>query len=256
MAMPEETLKERPSLEALVESGLLKLQSLHPGGLALTRELAELCDIRKGASVLDVASGTGESACFLAEEIGARVHGIDHSERMLRQAREKARARGLDLDFSQGDAAQLPFRDAEFDAVICECTLCFLQKSEVIREMLRVVRSGGHVGMHDLCWEEDTPDRLKRTLSEIEGERPETLEKWRRLFATAGLVRIRSVNKSEVMSRWMRESRKQLGVTGHLALFRKILPRWGFSGLWKILRSERVFSSRFLGYGIVEGTKP
>jgi hypothetical protein len=37
---------------------MLKLESLHPGGLELTRELAELCKIQKSAKVLDIASGT------------------------------------------------------------------------------------------------------------------------------------------------------------------------------------------------------
>jgi ubiquinone/menaquinone biosynthesis C-methylase UbiE len=234
---------------------MLKVESLHPGGLETTRELAGLCRIGEGASVLDIASGTGESACFLAGEFGARVHGVDYSEPMIRRARDKARAKGLEAEFSRADAANLPFGDDEFDAAICECTLCLLDKERVLGEMARVVRSGGCVGIHDLCWKEDTPDGPKRTLEEIEHESPETLEGWRRLFDRAGLVQVDSVDKSALMSEWMRDSRKQLGPTGQLTLTLKIVRRWGFRGLWRVLRSERVFSSGFLGYGIVTGTK-
>jgi ubiquinone/menaquinone biosynthesis C-methylase UbiE len=243
------------SLDDVVEAGMLKFGSLHPGGLELTRELAGLCHIQKGAKVLDVASGTGETACFLAERFAARVYGVDHSDHMILRAEAKARTKGLEVKFSRGEAANLPFGDAEFDAAICECTLCFLEKERVLGEMVRVVRPGGCVGMHDLCWQEGAPDGLKRTLAEIEDEEPETLAGWRGLFSQAGLVQIHAVDKSEEMSLWIQEARKQLGLTGQLILALKIVRRWGLRGLWRVLKSERVFASEFLGYGIVVGTK-
>ena len=64
---------EEASLESLIETELLKLQNLHPGGLELTEELAELCQVRRGTEVLELACGTGESACFLAERLGCPV---------------------------------------------------------------------------------------------------------------------------------------------------------------------------------------
>lgn len=246
---------DRPSLEGLVETGMLALESLHPGGLETTRQLASLCNIQQGAAVLDVASGTGETACFLTETFGARVTGVDRSDEMIARAAAKASARGLEVSFRNADAASLPFDDAAFDAAICECTLCFLDKPRVLGEMARVVRAAGCVGMHDLYWKEGAPDRLKRTLAEIEDERPETREGWRRLFESAGLVQITTVDKSDVMARWMRESRKRLGATGQLKLVMKIIRRWGLRGAWTVFRSERVFSSDLLGYALVVGRK-
>jgi len=246
---------DRPSLEALVETGMLSLESLHPGGLETTLQLAKLCNIQRGTKVLDVASGTGETACCLAESFGARVVGVDHSAEMIRRAEEKASARALEVKFKEADAADFPFADSEFDAAICECTLCFLDKPRVLAEMVRVVRPGGCVGMHDLYWKEGAPEALKRTLADIEGEKPETLEGWRQLFDGAGLEQITVVDKSDVMSRWMRESRKQIGMTGQLILALKIIRRWGIRGVWRVLRSERVFSSDLLGYALLVGTK-
>src|SRR6516225_7227127 len=93
-----ETVEQSPareaSLEALIETELLKVESLHPGGLELTEELAELCEVRRGSDVLELACGTGESACWLAERRGARVVGLDRSPRMIQRAEQKARARG------------------------------------------------------------------------------------------------------------------------------------------------------------------
>lgn len=253
-------MREKPtepaSLEALVETGMLALDSLHPGGLETSRRLAELCGIASGTAVLDVASGTGETACFLAETRGARVRGIDVSEDMIRRAKAKAGARGLEVEFGKADATDLPFGDSEFDAVLCECTLCFLDKARVLGEMTRVARRGGRVGMHDLYWMEGVPDGPKRALAEIEREMPETLDGWRLLFERTGLVRVTAVDLAGAMSRWMRDSRKQLGWVGQIGLVRGVLRRWGVRGLRRVLRSERIFSSGRLGYAIVVGTKP
>ena len=83
------TAHQRPSLESLVESGDLNIQVLHPGGLDSTAELARTCRVDKDTRVLDVASGTGESACYLVQVFGAAVKGVDASERMIAAARRK-----------------------------------------------------------------------------------------------------------------------------------------------------------------------
>lgn len=246
----------RPSLEALIETGMLRLDSLHPGGLSLTRELIELCNVTRDARVLDVAAGTGETACLLAERFGARVTVVDRSPAMVRQAEAKARERGLAVECRVADAHSLPFGDGAFDAVMCECTLCFLDKDRVLGEMVRVVRPGGRVGMHDLCWRDGAPEGLKRSLADLEDERPETLDGWQRLFAGAGLADVVAIDKSALKARWMRDSHRALGLLGEVGLGLRIIRRWGLSGLWTVLRSERVFSSTQLGYAIVVGTRP
>jgi len=247
--------RNEASLETLVETGMLQLESLHPGGLDTTRELLNACHIVRGSRVLDVASGTGETACLLAEELDARVSAVDDSEEMVRRGRAKAAERGVDIVFERADAASLPFDDGTFDSAICECTLCLLDKPRVLAEMARVVRPGGTVGMHDLCWDEGAPDRLQRALRELEGEEPETLEGWRRLFEAAGLDQVTTVDKTDAKARWMRDSRRQIGFFGQIALTWRILRRWGLRGALRVLRSESVLSNRHLGYAIVVGTK-
>jgi len=253
-AYPSES--DRPSLEALVESGIVELESLHPGGLALTERLAELCGIGSGTRVLDVACGTGESACHLAEKLGAQVCGLDQSAELLARARAKADARGLAIEFRHGDAAALPFHDAAFDVAICECTLCLLDKDAVLGEMARVVRADGRVGMHDLYWTEDAPAALRGRLVEYESEYPETLAGWQRLFTEVGLIDVQTVDASDTKQHWMRDMRRQLGISGYLALGRHALGRWGVSGVWRMLMSERVFSDEHLGYALLVGHVP
>jgi SAM-dependent methyltransferase len=245
-----------PSIEQLLESGDLPVEVLHPGGLEITRELAERCRIGPGQRVLDVASGSGEAACFLAEKFQCSVVGVDASAIMIDRARSKARGRKLDVEFQQGDAHALPFGNDAFDAVVSECTTCVLDKARAIREMVRVAKPGGHVGIHDLCWRENSPDDLKQRLAELEGEHPETLEGWKRLFEESGLVDVVTVDKSGLLASWASDMKQQLGLSGELKIYWKVLRRWGFQGLRRIKQSEGVFRSEHLGYGLIVGTRP
>jgi arsenite methyltransferase len=247
---------QRPSLENLLESEDLGLEILHPGGLGTTRELATLCHIARGHKVLDVASGTGESICFLAQEFGCRVVGVDTSPYMVTRARAKSVQRGLPLEFLQGDAHNLPFGENTFDSVLSECTVCLLDKKRAIGQMVRVAKPGGYVGMHDICWREDTPEQLKTRLAELEGESPETLEGWQHLFEDAGLLDVTTVDKSDVIAEWDESIRKELGVWGQARVFLKAFRKWGIRGLRDVEESARIFQSQHTGYGIIVGRKP
>jgi SAM-dependent methyltransferase len=244
-----------PSLEELIESVDLKLEVLHPGGLAITKELAEFCHVSKDTKLLDVSSGTGESACFLAEQFGCQVTGVDVSDYMVDRARRKAAERGLSVAFKQGDAHNLPFDEHSFDAVISECTTCLLEKERAISEMVRVAKPGRYVGIHDICWKEDTPEQMKQKLAEIEGERPETLAGWKRLFEQAGLKDVVTVDKSSLIPDWEKSIRKELGLVGELKIFLKVLTKWGISGFKHVRASEQIFKSPHVGYGIIVGRK-
>jgi|SRR5579864_1346035 len=74
------TRENNPSLENLIESLNLRVKVLHPGGLETTKELAGLCQIRSECRVLDVASGTGETLCFLSETFQCKAVGVDASK--------------------------------------------------------------------------------------------------------------------------------------------------------------------------------
>jgi ubiquinone/menaquinone biosynthesis C-methylase UbiE len=252
-AHPDESA---PSLENLVEGLDLGEEVLHPGGLQTTRELAELCHIQNTSRVLDVASGTGEPLCFLAETLRCQAVGLDFSETMVRRAQKKALERHLAVEFHQGDAHDLPFDADTFDVAISECTLCLLGKERVIMEMARVVKHGGYVGFHDLLWKPTAPEQLKRRLFEIEKESPETLEGWKRLLEGAGLRDVVAVDESNLIPQWTHDFKKRLGVLGQLSAIWHILKRWGVRGLLRIRESERIFRSEHMGYCLMVGRKP
>ena len=155
----------------LYESEVARLllgDSFHPGGTRLTERLGGLLGLDAQSRVLDIASGTGTSALFLAERFSCEVVGVDYGSHNVEQSNAAASARGLDkrVSFRLGDAERLPFPVASFDAVICECAFCtFPDKTAASREFARVLRSGGGIGLSDLTRGSVLPEELSGLLA-------------------------------------------------------------------------------------------
>ncbi|HXG65813.1 MAG TPA: methyltransferase domain-containing protein [Blastocatellia bacterium] len=157
----------------LYESDYVKLllgDSFHPGGVKLTERLGEVLGLTPESRVLDVAAGQGASAIHLAQRFGCQVVGVDYGSDMARRANENAAAQGVSdrVRFEQGDAERLPFPDAAFDAIICECAFCtFPDKAAAAREFARALKPGGRVGLSDLTRAEALPKELDTLLAWI-----------------------------------------------------------------------------------------
>ena len=143
-------------------------ESYHPGGLALTRHLADSLGLRFGERVADVASGPGTTALLLAAKYGVTVEGIDLGPAAVAAATARAAAAGVEgrVGFRVGDAERLPLDDASVDAVLCECALCtFPDKAAATAEMARVLKPGGRVGITDVTLDRDRLDPQLATLA-------------------------------------------------------------------------------------------
>lgn len=156
---------------ALYETDWAKLllgESFHPGGLALTRRVGTLLGLKPGIRLLDVASGPGTSAIFLAQEFGCQVVGLDYGAEAVEAASVAATEAGqaASVRFEQGDAEGLPFEAESFDAIICECAFCtFPDKSQAAAEFSRVLRPGGRLGLSDLTRAGPLPPELETLLA-------------------------------------------------------------------------------------------
>jgi SAM-dependent methyltransferase len=112
-------------------------------------EFADLLGIGRDSDVLEVGSGSGGPAVYLAAERGCRITGVDINEHGIRNARALAESRGVGerARFEAVDAGQpLPFSANRFDAVVSNDAMCHIAgRPAVLRDWHRVLKPGGRV---------------------------------------------------------------------------------------------------------------
>jgi SAM-dependent methyltransferase len=109
--------------------------------------LAEAADVRAGDQVLDVAAGNGNATLAAARRF-ANVTSTDYVPALLDNAAARAAAEGQQIDFRVADAENLPFTDGRFDVVLSTFGVMFTPNHRrASGELLRVVRSGGRIGL-------------------------------------------------------------------------------------------------------------
>lgn len=117
-------------------------------------DLVAALEPQSGERWLDVATGTGAVA-RMATSAGARVTGLDLSPALIETARRESDGAGLDIRYDVGDAENLPYEDASFDAVVSTYGVMFApDHAAVARELARVCRPGGRLGL--ASWTEDS----------------------------------------------------------------------------------------------------
>ena len=109
--------------------------------------LAEAADVCADERVLDVAAGNGNATLAAARRF-ARVTSTDYVPHLLEKGAARAKAEGLDVEFKVADAEALPFDDGSFDVALSTFGAMFTpEHRKAAQELLRVVRSGGRIGM-------------------------------------------------------------------------------------------------------------
>jgi SAM-dependent methyltransferase len=114
------------------------------------RLILELLGDVSSRDILDVGCGDGALAVELCKR-GARVTGVDSSDRMIEAARVRAAQHGADVVFNVAGAEHLPFPPESFDIVVPVTVLCFVEDAApVFREMARILRPGGRLVIGEL----------------------------------------------------------------------------------------------------------
>jgi SAM-dependent methyltransferase len=118
-------------------------QYLEPGALQVFDRL----NVQPGERLLDVACGAGQLS-LPAARAGALVTGVDIAANLIAQARARAAAENLSIQFDEGDAEALPYPDESFDTVVSLIGAMFAPRPErVAAELVRVCRRGGRIVM-------------------------------------------------------------------------------------------------------------
>ena len=124
-------------------------------------EFVDRLDIKPGMRVLDVACGTGNTAIPEAKK-GADVTGVDIASNLIEQARARAEAEGVKAKFDVGDAEDMHYPNAAFDAVVTMFGAMFAPRPDVTAsEMKRVCKSGGFIAMANWTPEAFTGEMFK-----------------------------------------------------------------------------------------------
>jgi len=166
--------------------------TLWPVGDRLVRRIG----VGRGEDVLDIACGTGNAA-LRAAQAGGRTTGLDLTPELFDAGRALAADAGVEIDWVEGDAEDLPFPDESFDVVLSTFGVMFAPRHHVAAaEAARVLRPGGRLGFS--TW---TPEgftgRMFRALGSFAPPLPPFAEPplaWgdedhvRRLFEGTGIV--------------------------------------------------------------------
>jgi SAM-dependent methyltransferase len=178
-------MKDRAEHYILATGGrdIERLRLLHEVYGPGTEALFHRVGLRDGMRVVEVGCGSGNIACWVAEQIAPNgfVEGIDNSPAQIEQARKQAAARGLiNIDFRVADAYSPRLPESAFDLAYCRLVLMHLtDPAAALKEMRLLVRPGGKVVCEEMnlaCWLADPPARAMTRFIELNialGERRE-----------------------------------------------------------------------------------
>ena len=154
-----------------------------------------VAELRPGEAVLDLGSGAGLDLLMSARRVGStgRVIGLDMTPEMVELARQNA-AGADNVQVHLGRIEQIPLPDASVDVVISNCVLNLsADKPAVLREVARVLRPGGRLGVSDLIADDqaDSAEVMAEAAGIGAGVRPLTAAAYREALAAAGLAEVR-----------------------------------------------------------------
>lgn len=179
---------------------------LHVRGAEATVELAGLAALRAGERVLDVGSGLGGPARFLAERFGVDVTGADVTAAFVERAEELTRDAGLSdrVRFVHADATALPFADGAFDVGWTQhAAMNIRDKAALYAELRRTV---DRLALYDvIAGEGDAPEYPLPWASVPALSFLVTEDELRALLAAAGFHPTETRDVTEPARRWLRE---------------------------------------------------
>ena len=173
----------------------------HPGGIVLTKDVLANEHISSDSCILDAGCGTGQTAAYLFNQYKSNVFGLEINPIMLEKAKNRFEAQNLPIQLVRGSVEEIPFEDHTFDYVLSESVLAFVNKPKALRELFRVLKSGGRFIANEM-----TINRMLSEKDENEIKQFYSLdsllveEDWRDLLSKTGFKDITIEKEKQAMS--------------------------------------------------------
>lgn len=144
---------------------------INPGGIKGRDLLLESVEIKPGDKLLEVGCGTGHAACHIADQFKCDVTAVDVSEEMIETARKVVREEKMQdcVHVQMADTENLPFEDNTFDVVVAQAVLMFVNPTNALAELFRVLKPGGRFAALEFCWKRSPDDCLKTDTYDVCG---------------------------------------------------------------------------------------
>ncbi len=201
----EKLERDGVALAGLTEAVLKDYDQDHFGGIAAVDALARSAGITAESHVLDVCSGMGGPARYLADTYGCRVTGIDFTDSRVAGAARLTELVGLGhrVEFRSADALENPFPDQSFDVVVAQEAWCHIpDKPRLVAESVRVTKLGGSLAFTDPLerrpLDQATRARLRTSMAMVELQ---SLQGYCDLLAGAGCTVLQSDDLSDAWTR-------------------------------------------------------
>ncbi|MGG3887700.1 class I SAM-dependent methyltransferase [Metabacillus fastidiosus] len=170
----------------------LGIGGAHPGGINLTKQIFEKENINETSHILDVGCGTGQTAAYLATQYGAEVTGMDISPLMIEKAKNRMAKHQLPVKIIQDSIENPPLKDEEFDFIISESVLSFVNKPVSLKEIFRLLKKEGRFFANELTINQQLETIDQEEIKEFYGLDSILMEKdWINLFEQIGFKNIK-----------------------------------------------------------------
>ena len=140
------------SPEQLSIDDLAPVDHIHALGFRATKEMAQALELQPGDRLLDVGSGLGGPARYMAQRFRCHVSGVDITPEWVALAQKLSEYTGFQdrVDFTVGDATALPYPDSSFNGAICQhVTMNIADRSQLFSEIYRVLKPGAFLAMSE-----------------------------------------------------------------------------------------------------------
>ena len=204
------------------------------GGLESTRELVASLNLKPDMQILDIGSGLGGSAFYMAQEYGVHVHGLDLSHNMLSLAQQRLQELNLatHVKFEYGDILDCEAESVYDVAYSRDAFLHIENKARLFEVIHRALKPNGLLFFTDYCWGEGKHSEEFLAYVAQRGYILHTVKEYGNLIAQAGFKDVQAVDKTKLFGDYLRVELEHLSKE-------KAIPEIQKSWREKIVRNQR-----------------